>query len=64
MIVVISTFQKNQAPELLPRPDPHGGGTSARAANSIYIIAAIAPVKLRKRFAVSEFSFVDAIELR
>jgi hypothetical protein len=46
---------------LLPRPDPHGGGTSARAAISIYIIAAIAPVKLRERFAVQEFSFADAI---
>jgi hypothetical protein len=52
MTVVISTSQKNQAPELLPRPDPDGGGTSARAAISIYIIAAIAPVKLRERFAV------------
>ena len=51
MTVVISTSQKNQAPELLPRPDPHGGGTSARAAISIHIIAAIAPVKLRERFA-------------
>jgi hypothetical protein len=36
-------------------------GTSARAAISIYIIAAIAPVKLRERFAVWEFSFADAI---
>ena len=25
-VMVISTSQKNQAPELLPRPDPHGGG--------------------------------------
>jgi hypothetical protein len=61
MIIVISTFQKKSGPELLPRPDPHGGGTSARAAISIYIIAAIVPVKLRERFAVWEFSFVDAI---
>jgi hypothetical protein len=36
-------------------------GTSARAAISIYIIAAITPVKLRERFAVWEFSFADAI---
>jgi hypothetical protein len=36
-------------------------GTSARAAILIYIIAAIAPVKLRERFAGLGVSFADAI---